>query len=145
MLVRGNRGSSLNTATLASILGKVTGYRKKRRKMTIDTVQLKFRSSNFTGSYLMSFSFRPQQGQHTKYPLHSRCVSLVYLSCDLPVLPEGTKDYQVKDIWASINQLDSLGPHCTVFFDTPETPPSVILKSPLPPPNPPTPRPMSLP
>ena len=98
MLVRGNRGSSLNTATLASILGKATGYRKKRRKMTIDTVQLKFKSSNFTGSYLMSFSFRPQQGQHTKYPQHSRCVLLVYLSCDLPVLPEGTKDYQVKDI-----------------------------------------------
>ena len=79
--------------------------RKEGLKMTIDTAQLKFKSSIFTGSYLMSFSFRPQQGQHTKYPRHSRCVSLVYLSCDLPVLPEGTKDYQVKDIWASINQL----------------------------------------
>ena len=98
MLVRENRGSSLNTATLASILCKATGYRKKGRKMTIDTAQLKFKSSNFPGSYLMSSSFRPQQGQHTKYPQHSRCVLLVYLSCDLPVLPEGTKDYQVKDI-----------------------------------------------
>jgi len=143
MLVRDNRGASLNTATLASILCKATGYRKKRRKMMIDKAQLKFKSSNFTGSYLVSFSFLPQQGQHTKYPRHSRCVLLVYLFCDLPVLPEGTKDYNKLRIY-ELPLPSSLGPHCTAFFATLETPPSVILRSPLPP-SPPTPRPMSLP
>lgn len=96
--------------------------------MTIDTAQLKFKSSNFTGSYLMSFSFRPQQGQHTKYPQHSRCVLLVYPSCDLPVLPEGTKDYNKLRIY-ELPLTSSSGPHYTAFFATLETPPSVILRS----------------
>ena len=68
--------------------------------MTIDTAQHLI--PNSTGPYLMSFSFRPQQGQHTKYPRHSRCVLPVYLSCDLPELPEGTKDYNE---FTSPNQL----------------------------------------